>query len=207
MPLVGIGELKGKLTSNKWLRSSSRVSPTTAARPLPIRVSPSPCRGGQPFRRGRPGGGRGTPRLKNRWTRDTETSATPPSPPFTRGTKTGNPVSRAHSRRKFAEDRATAKLCSLNSRGGGNTGHRQLTQPKTAWRRHWTENFASGSRSNSGRQGVSPWYATRINPARWYIASSASALWRTEYSKWPGVGAARTGGTARRSGSSSPSRA
>ena len=47
---------------------------------------------------------------------------------------------------KFAEDRATAKLWSLNSRGGGNTGHRQLAQLKTAWKEDWTENSASGSR-------------------------------------------------------------
>jgi hypothetical protein len=47
---------------------------------------------------------------------------------------------------KFAEDRATAKLWSLKSRGGGNTGHRQLAQLKTAWKEDWTENSASGSR-------------------------------------------------------------
>jgi hypothetical protein len=49
---------------------------------------------------------------------------------------------------KFAEARATAKLWSLNSRSGGNTGHRRLTKLKTPWK----EGLAREFRERFGRR-------------------------------------------------------
>jgi len=160
VPLAGIGELRGeadehqivdafeqwRVPHNRWATAANRQSHLHPAKGRPA-FSPRATR-----RRPRP---RCTRRLKVPG-RDIRRQALHRSRrPFIRGTKTGNQLSRAHSRRKFAEDQ----------------GDRQALEPQQPrWRKHrasashpakdrgeggdWTENFASGSasRSKSGRR-------------------------------------------------------
>jgi len=159
--LVAIGELKGNLTSNKWwMRSSSPVSPTTAARRLPMRVTPSPyrrrsaCAPRATRRKPRP---RCKPRLKSPWTRYTETSATPPVPPFTRGTRTGKftitPTFWLENSRKIGRPpsfgASTATVAETPDIDGS-------LSERPRGRRDWPKNSASGSTSESNSRPQMP---------------------------------------------------
>jgi hypothetical protein len=144
--LVAIGELRGNLTSNKWwMHSSSPVSPhnrcaTSANESLTFTLpnEVSLCAEGDPEE-----------------AKAAMYAAAQKSLDAIYGDKRYTAGAAIHTRNengeihyhahvlvgKFAEDRATAKLWSLKSRGGGNTGHRQLTQPKTAWKEGLDRDF------------------------------------------------------------------